>query len=156
MTTTDPTIQLSPHFSLQEFIRSDTAVKYHLDNTPSPEVLERLKRTAALLEGVRTLLGKPVKINSGYRGPAVNQAVGGVNASAHTQGWAVDLISPAFGTPYEVCCAIRDSGLLFDQLIHEYGRWTHISFDPQMRRQLLSIASAKVGYVKGIVEIKAG
>jgi hypothetical protein len=147
--------QLSPHFSLAEFTRSETADRYKLDNTPGPEVVIRLQRTAALLEEVRDLLGSnPLRITSGYRGPAVNKAVGGVDASAHTQGWAVDFVCPAFGTPYDICCELRDSALLFDQLIHEYGRWTHLSVAPTMRRQSLSIASTAKGYVNGIVEIK--
>ena len=145
---------LSPNFSLAEFIRSDTAQRYRLDNTPPPEVLERLQRTAEMLEQVRDLLGGvPIRINSGYRGPAVNKAVGGVDSSAHTQGWAVDFVCPDFGPPLQVCQEIVASGLLFDQLIHEYGRWTHLSFAPAMRRQPLSIASAAQGYVKGIVPI---
>ncbi|MGQ3053738.1 MAG: D-Ala-D-Ala carboxypeptidase family metallohydrolase [Roseateles sp.] len=149
------TTQLSTHFSLAEFIRSDTAQKYRLDNTPPAEIQARLQRTAELMEAVRELLGgRSIRINSGYRGPAVNQAVGGVNSSAHTQGWAVDFVCPDFGPPYEVCRKLADSGLLFDQLIHEYGRWTHLSFAPTMRRQALSIASAAQGYVKGIVLIK--
>jgi len=148
---------LSPHFSLDEFIKSDTAERYKLDNTPTPEVQARLQRTAELMEGVRELMGgRSIHINSGYRGPEVNKAVGGVDSSAHTQGWAVDFLCPDFGSPYEVSCKIRDSGLLFDQLIHEYGRWTHLSFAPTMRRQALSIASAAQGYVNGIVMIKAG
>jgi zinc D-Ala-D-Ala carboxypeptidase len=147
--------QLSPNFSLVEFVRSDTAERYHLDNAPPADVLVRLERTAALLENVRTLLGaRPLRITSGYRGPAVNKAVGGVDASAHTQGWAVDFICPPFGTPYDVCRAIQGSGLMFDQLIHEYGRRTHLSFAPTMRRQALSIARAAQGYLSGIVLIK--
>jgi zinc D-Ala-D-Ala carboxypeptidase len=145
---------LSPHFSLAEFIRSDTAERYKLDNTPPPEVRDRLQRTAEMMEQVRDLLGGfSIRINSGYRGPAVNKAVGGVDSSAHTQGWAVDFICPDFGSPFQVCEKIVASGLLFDQLIHEYGRWTHLSFAPTMRRQPLSIASAAHGYVKGIVPI---
>ena len=146
---------LSPHFSLEEFIHSDTAERYHLDNTPSPEVQARLQRTATLLEQVRDLLGgRAIHINSCYRGPAVNKAVGGVDSSAHTQGWAVDFICPDFGPPLEVCRKILGSNLLYDQLIHEYGRWTHLSFAPTMRRQPLSIARAADGYVNGIVPIK--
>lgn len=146
---------LSPHFSLEEFIRSDTAERYKLDNTPPPEVQAQLQRTAELLEQVRDLLGgKAIRINSGYRGPAVNKAVGGVDSSAHTQGWAVDFVCPDFGTPLKVCVEILNSQLLFDQLIHEYGRWTHLSFAPTMRRQPLSIARAANGYLPGILPIK--
>ncbi|MDR7332253.1 D-Ala-D-Ala carboxypeptidase family metallohydrolase [Roseateles asaccharophilus] len=149
--------QLSPNFSLAEFIRSDTAERYKLDNTPPPEVQARLQRTAELMERVRELLGgRAIHINSGYRGPAVNKAVGGVDSSAHTQGWAVDFVCPDFGTPFKVCEELVASDLLFDQLIHEYGRWTHLSFAPAMRRQPLSIASAAQGYVKGIVPISTG
>jgi hypothetical protein len=146
---------LSPHFSLDEFIRSDTAERYRLDNTPAAEVKALLQRTAQMLEQVRDLLGgRAIRINSGYRGPAVNKAVGGVDSSAHTQGWAVDFVCPDFGTPFDVCNKVLGSGLLYDQLIHEYGRWTHLSFAPTMRRQPLTIARAADGYLKGILPIR--
>ena len=144
---------LSTNFSLEELTRSSTAVQYRLDNTPGAEAVEHLTRTAVLLEDVRALLGRPLRISSGYRSPAVNKAVGGAATSAHCLGHAVDFVCDGL-TPYEVCQRIRDSGLLFDQLIHEYGRWTHIAFGPGLRRMPLTIAQASRGYLQGILPIR--
>lgn len=132
--------QLSPHFSLAELTVSANARILGLDNTPPPEVLDRLRITAGRMEIVRAKLGgRPLTVTSGYRSPAVNRAAAGAKASAHLSGWAVDFTCAGFGTPLEVARAIAASGLAFDQLIHEYGRWVHISFDPQRRMQQLTI-----------------
>ena len=136
-----PPGKLSAHFTLDEFIRSTKATVERIDNTPPPEIIARLKVTAERMEQVRDLLGgNAIHISSGYRNPVLNKAVGGTNTSDHMSGYAVDFVCPNFGTPYEVCCAIRDSSLMahVDQLIHEKLRWVHISFDPQCRKQLLS------------------
>jgi hypothetical protein len=136
-----PPGRLSTHFTLHEFIRSAKATAERIDNTPPPDIVARLKFTAERMEQVRDLLGgNAIHISSGYRNPALNKAVGGTNTSDHMSGYAVDFVCPGFGTPYEVCCAIRDSSLMahVDQLIHEKLRWVHISFDPQCRKQLLS------------------
>ena len=146
---------LSEHFTLEELIASDTARRYRLDNTPTPAVLENLRRTAQFLEDVRAALGgKPIRINSGYRSPAVNKAVGGVGTSAHCFGHAVDLLCPDFGTPFQVCQRLLQARIPCDQIIHEFGRWTHISFDPAMRHMPLTIASAKQGYLPGILPVR--
>lgn len=136
-----PSGKLSAHFTLNEFIRSDKAKEKRIDNTPPPDIIARLKVTAERMEQVRDLLGgNAIHISSGYRNPVLNKAVGGTDTSDHMSGYAVDFVCPNFGTPYEICCAIRDSGLMahVDQLIHEKLRWVHISFDPQCRKQLLS------------------
>ena len=145
---------LSEHFTLEELTASSAAVRLKLDNTPGPEVLAALTRAAQFMEDVREALdNKPIRITSGYRSPAVNKAIGGVPTSAHCFGHAIDFQCPSFGTPYDVCQRILEAGILFDQLIHEYGSWTHISFDPAMRYMPLTIASAKAGYLKGILPI---
>jgi putative chitinase len=76
-------------------------------------------------------------VSSGYRGRALNRAVGGSRTSAHLSGHAVDFNCYGFGDPLAVCRAIAGSDLAFDQLIEE-GSWVHISFDPRMRRQVLT------------------
>lgn len=132
--------QLSEHFSLAELTVSENARRLGLDNTPPPDVLERLTITAGRMEIVRTVLGgRPILISSAYRSPAVNSAAAGAKTSAHLSGRAGDFTCPGFGTPLAVAKAIAASGLAFDQLIHEHGRWVHISFDPARRMQLLTI-----------------
>ncbi len=128
--------QLSEHFTLEEFLRSDTARKLGNDNKPLPKHLENLKKTAAGFEKVRALLGGPIQITSGYRNPAVNKAVGGTATSAHPQGFAGDFKHPKL-SPLECARRIRDSDIMFDQLILETGRGVvHIGFGPGSRRQV--------------------
>jgi len=65
-------------------------------------------------------------------------------------GWAVDFTSP-YGNPLAVCKAIEAAGIKFDQMIHEYGRWTHISFAPEMRGQKLTIFRPDNKYKSGLL-----
>ena len=132
-------MNLSSHFTLEELTRSETALRKGLDNTPDAETVSNLTVLASGLEEVRALLGQPLHINSAYRGPKVNSAVGGSKNSAHMRGYAADFVCPGFGTPQEICHAIMDSTIQYDQLIHEFNAWVHISFDPQMRGQKLTI-----------------
>ena len=133
-------MQLSAHFSLAELTISANAVRLGLDNSPPPEILERLYVVAARLEIVRTLLGgQSIVVSSGYRSAKVNRAAGGAKASAHLDGWAVDFTCSGFGPPLAVARKIAESSLMFDQLIHEHGRWVHLSFDPARHRQQLTI-----------------
>jgi len=131
---------LSAHFALEELTLSQEAVRRRLDNEPPLELIPVLEDTAQWMEDVRTLLGgKVITVSSGYRSRAVNAAVGGAPSSAHLTGRAVDFNCFGFGGPLSVCEAIAGSGIHYDQLIHEYGRWVHISFAPAMRRQNLTI-----------------
>lgn len=135
-------MKLSPNFDLSEFITSQTAARRNIDNAPPPDVIDRLKATAAKLELVRAFLGKPLLISSGYRSPALNKAIGGAANSAHVLGYAADFICPGFGSPLAVCKALVKSGIKFDQIIEE-GTWIHISFDPRMRGQVLTMKGGK-------------
>lgn len=132
-------MNLSEHFTLEEMTASETAARKGIDNTPSEKIIANLKITCQNLELVRAILGKPVLINSGYRSPALNAEVGGADNSAHCKGWAADIICPEYGPPYEVASLLKEHLGNYDQLIYEYETWTHVSFDPQMRRQVLSI-----------------
>lgn len=139
--------RLSEHFDLAEFTVSRTAARKGLDNTPPQEVVDRLRATAAHLEVIRALLGRPLLISSGYRAPAVNAAVGGAVGSAHVLGYAADFVSPGFGDPLAICRAIVAAGVRFDQMIEE-GTWVHLSFDPRMRGEVLTKDGA--GYRRGL------
>jgi len=133
-------MNLSPHFTLEEFIASQTATRDHIDNTPNPGIVANLKLTAQLLEQIRTLLNKPVIVSSGYRSPELNKAVNGAANSAHLFGLAVDFICPQFGTPIAICHRIEASPLSFDQLIFEHT-WVHLGLAKDgdvSRRQLLT------------------
>jgi hypothetical protein len=118
---------MTPHFTLAELTASETAERHGIDNTPTPEHLENLQRLAEFLETVKAALGgKSVMINSAYRGPAVNEKVGGSKSSQHMIGCAADIRIPGMN-PDQVCRAIIEAGLPFDQLIREFDSWTHIS-----------------------------
>ena len=133
-------MNLSEHFTLDEMTYTDHR---EFDNTPNEQETENLKRAAALMEQVRTLLGaKPVHINSAFRCKQVNDAVGSKDTSQHRLGCAVDFRHPEL-TPDQVVRAIIASDIQFDQVIREFDRWTHISVpntpDIKPRRQSLII-----------------
>lgn len=125
-------MQLTPHFTLAEFTRSNKAQQLGLENTPTPGALSNLKRTAQMLERVRTHLGAPIIITSGYRGSVLNKAVGGATSSDHLQGLAADVLVPKFGSPYDVAKSLAPQidVLGIGQIIYEVsGRthWVHLS-----------------------------
>jgi zinc D-Ala-D-Ala carboxypeptidase len=132
-------MKLSPHFTLAELTHSQTAARLGIDNTPAPEMVDALRKTAELLERVRALLGKPILVSSGYRSARLNKAVNGAASSAHMLGCAADFSCPGFGSPLEICHAIVASDISFDQLIHEFRAWVHIAWAPLPRRQVLTI-----------------
>jgi zinc D-Ala-D-Ala carboxypeptidase len=134
-------VNLSDHFTLDELTFSQTAARLGLDNTPSDDVVQALKRTAHGLEMVRAYLQAPVLVSSGYRSPLVNRAVGGAPNSQHMRGEAADFTAPGFGQPEMIMRAILRSTrpIPFDQCILEYGRWVHISFCKEPRRQALVV-----------------
>lgn len=137
------TTWLSDHFSLEEL----TQTRQPLANKPPSKVVIRLANTARQMEQVRKILGTPILVNSGYRSPAVNAAVGGSANSDHMNGDAVDFISPRYGTPLQICHALVKAGLKFDQLLQE-GTWVHISFGPRMRQDVRTKVGNKL--VKGL------
>jgi hypothetical protein len=143
-------MQLSNHFSLDEATFSETAVRLGINNQPSAAQLTNMQTAAEGMEKVREALGgKGIRVNSWLRLPEVNVAVGGSKVSSHMDGWAIDFVCPSFGTPLDVCKAIEASGLKYDQMIHEFARWTHISFAPEMRGQKLTIFKPAGKYVPG-------
>jgi len=142
---------LTSHFTLEELTFSSTAQRLGIDNTPDRDVAAHLLMLAMGLEKVRALLGAPMRIDSGYRCPALNKAVGGVANSAHLDGFAADFICPDYGTPLQIARAIAGSDIAFDQCIQE-GTWVHISFDPRLRHQELTATFGPGGatYSQGV------
>jgi zinc D-Ala-D-Ala carboxypeptidase len=133
-------MNLSEHFTLDEFCTSQTAARLGILNDPPLEVVAHLKRTAAGMEKVRSLLNdKPIHINSGYRSLKVNAAVGSKSTSQHVTGQACDFICPRYGTPEQIMKAIISSPIEYDQCILEFGQWVHISFSHAPRKQALII-----------------
>ena len=133
-------VTLSKNFTLQEYIKSQTALRQGIDNTPNDEHLASAKLLFEnLVQKVRDHFG-PTVINSGYRGPELNAAVGGAATSQHCRGEAVDIECP--GIPnYDVAKWIEDN-LDYDQLILEFytpgipdSGWVHVSYVPEGNRK---------------------
>ncbi|MFZ1074820.1 MAG: D-Ala-D-Ala carboxypeptidase family metallohydrolase [Minisyncoccia bacterium] len=144
-------MNITPHFTLEELTHSDKAVELHIDNTAPPAVEENLGVLAIGLEQVRAFLGAPLDINSGYRCPELNHAVGGVADSAHLSGFAADFVSPSVGEPIDIVHKLQQSTIEWDQLIQE-GTWVHISFAPTLRKQVITAhfnAEHKATYTEG-------
>lgn len=133
-------MQLSKHFTLDEFTHSQTAARLGLDNTAPAWAVPALRRTADGLESVRSLLGgKPIAVSSGYRSQSLNKAIGSKPTSQHTTGQAVDFTCPAFGTPRDIVAALVGSGIQYDQCLLEFSAWVHLSFADKPRGQTLII-----------------
>lgn len=115
-------MNLTPNFTFEELTFTSHR---EFDNTPNVLQVNNLQRLAEFLEQVRSLLGKPIIIDSGFRSLEVNQAVGSTSVSQHLRGCAADFRVPNM-TPAEVVKTIHGSDLPYDQLILELG-WTHIS-----------------------------
>lgn len=132
--------KLVPSFWLSEFLQSETAERFGLDNTPLPTEMANIRNLLAPgMQSVRDCLLHPVQITSGYRSPEVNRAVRGAVNSQHTQGQAADFKCPSFGMPLTIAKYLmtHQSQVRFDQLIWE-GTWVHISFSRDPRGQTLT------------------
>lgn len=140
---------MSEHFTIDELTFSQTAVRQNIDNTPSPEVLANLNVLMGVLEQVRSLTG-PLTVSSGYRCPALNAAVGGAKDSAHVLGFAADITSNKM-SPRALAMLIRDSDVIFDQVIFE-GTWVHIGLSMAPRLEVLTAVfkNGRATYVRGI------
>ena len=132
-------MKLSKFFTLEELTVSQAAARQGLSNVPDAATLKTLTNTAKCLDAVRALLGVPIVVNSGYRSPLVNRAVGGASKSQHVEGKAVDFIAPKFGSPRQIVEKILSSNISFCQIILEFDSWVHISFSSDNRKQALVI-----------------
>ena len=142
-------MNLSEHFTLEEATYSETAIRMNINNQPDERQLANMTTAAQKMEEVRNVTGA-LRVNSWLRLPDVNVAVGGSKVSSHMDGWAIDCSSSAH-TPYALCQLVIKAGIKFDQMIHEYGRWMHISFAPEMRQQELTIYKPEGKYKLGIL-----
>ena len=140
--------KISDHISYKEATFSQTAIRKDIDNTPSEEVLERMRTVAEnVFEPLRAHVGGPIKINSFYRSIMLNTAIGGSKSSQHTRGEAID-IDDTLGnmSNKDMFTFIKDE-LDFDQLIWEFGdnenpAWVHVSYvSPENNRRRILKAS---------------
>jgi zinc D-Ala-D-Ala carboxypeptidase len=153
-------MKLTENFSLHEMIKSETAVRRGMDNTPTDAVVANLKVLAEkVLQPVRNHYKKGIKVNSGYRSPDVNAAVGGSRTSDHTRGQAADIEIPGVAN-YDLARHIQDN-YKFTQLILEFytpgipdSGWVHVSYDPaNLKCQSLTAMreNGKVVYKPGLI-----
>jgi zinc D-Ala-D-Ala carboxypeptidase len=138
-------MKLSEHLTIAEATISQEAARKGIDNTPNDEILGIMKTTAEkLFEPIRALVGKPITVNSMYRSPEINKAIGGVPTSQHCKGEAMDLHFP--GGNAILFNAIKNSNIEFDQLLWEYGddknpAWVHVSYSSKHnRREILRVS----------------
>ena len=139
-------MKLSENFTLEELIRSNTAERMGIDNVPKDEkVVENLRSLCLeVLQPLRDYVGAPVHINSGYRCPELNMAVGGVKNSQHCRGEAADIriVSPKQGREW---AAWIEDNCRFDQMLLERNKngtvWLHVSCkrDASKNRQSFTI-----------------
>ena len=140
-------MNLTKNFTLEELCHSSYALRWDIDNTPNEEQIENLTQLCTnILQPLRDALGIPMVIDSGFRNHEVNHAVGGSDTSQHTEGKAADVVIPGMSV-IDVIRKIAELKLPFDQMIFEYGQWTHVSFDKERQRgQILSKTSGVDGY----------
>lgn len=129
------------YFTIKELCRSVTAEREGIDNTPGDVVKVHLTLlTERVLDPLREAYGKPIKVNSGYRCPKLNKAVGGSATSQHMTGQAADITGGSKAENKKLFDLVRSLKLPFDQLIWENGGvWVHVSYSPRNRRQVLLI-----------------
>ena len=137
--------QLTKNFSLSELVKSETALRKNLDNSPTPEAITNLNVLAKkVLQPIRDHFQAGVKVNSGYRSPEVNASVGGSRTSDHCQGQAADIEIPGIANAKLAEWIVAN--LEFTQVILEFytpgvpdSGWVHVSYNPQnLKKQVLT------------------
>ena len=152
--------QLTKNFSLEEMVKSETALRHGMENKPGPEEMNNLLQLCAnVLQPVRDHYQKGVKVNSGYRSPDVNAKVGGSRTSDHCRGMAADIEIP--GIPNADLAKWIKENLSYTQLILEFytpgipdSGWVHVSYDPaNLKKQDLTATrkDGKTVYLPGLV-----
>ena len=117
------------NFKMSELIHSDIAIQNNFNNMPDINSLNNmLELVFYCLQPIRDLIKKPMIITSGYRNQQVNFLAGGAYNSQHKEGKAADFVVKGM-TPKEIVQLIKNSNIEYDQLINEYDKWVHVSFD---------------------------
>lgn len=151
--------RIGKDFWLREFCESETAVRLGREIEPTAdELVNIVMLVEQVMQPIRSALARPISITSGLRPVWLNRAIGGALTSEHMTGRACDFKVVGL-TPYQVCQWISMTQLPFNQLIHEFGSWTHISVAPKgftPKRELLTAIkeNGKTIYKPGIVPIQ--
>jgi zinc D-Ala-D-Ala carboxypeptidase len=153
-------MKLTNNFSLAEMIKSETALRHGIDNTPGQAEIDNLRMLCEqILQPVRDAYGRGVKVNSGYRSPDVNARVGGSRTSDHCKGQAADIEIP--GIPNADLAQYIADNFDFTQLILEFytpgvpdSGWVHVSYNPaNLKKQVLTAMreNGKTVYKPGLI-----
>ena len=153
-------MNLTANFTLSEMVKSDTALRHNMDNTPGETEIANLKTLCEkVLQPVRDHFQTGVKVNSGFRHPEVNAKVGGSKTSDHCKGQAADIEIPGIANA-DLAVWIMDN-LTYTQLILEFytpgvpdSGWVHVSYDPaNLKKENLTATkqNGKTVYLKGLV-----
>lgn len=129
------------YFTITELCKSSTATKHKIDNTPNQEIIDNLEQLVEyVLDPLREGYGKPIRVNSGYRCPALNKAVKGSKTSSHMKGLAADITVGSPTKNKQLFELAQELKLPFDQLIDESNfSWVHISYSKKPRKQILHL-----------------
>lgn len=142
-------MRLTNNFLLNEFTTSQMAERFSYNNEPDEKAIENLKLLCEnVLQPLRDKVNTPTFINSGYRSYLVNAAVGGRFNSQHLEGKAADFIVPSMDL-VDVFNLIRQD-FQFDQLIFEFGKWIHVSWNGENNRN--DVLLSKKVYGKTVYE----
>lgn len=144
-------MKLSTNFSLSEMIKSQTAIRKDIDNTPTQEHINNLKYVAEnLLQPIRDHFGKPVAVSSGYRSVELCEAIGSSSNSQHAKGEAADFEIPGMDNK-ELGLWIRKN-IEYDQLILEFYKdgepnsgWIHCSMVKDREPRKSTLQAIKIG-----------
>lgn len=155
-------MQLTTHFSLKELTKSQEATRTGLTEQfePNEEIIQNLKTLCEkVLQPLRDALNASIVVNSGYRCPKINKAIGGAKTSQHLKGQAADLEFYENGKEnnFRLAQEVLRSKIIFDQMILEYGtfekpEWIHLSYDSTKKIQRGQILRKDN---KGYTEIEA-
>ncbi len=151
-------MQLSKHFTLEEFEKSQTATRKGIKNKAGSGEIKNLGDLCyEVLEPVRVKFDKPVTITSGYRSPELSEAIGSKSTSQHCKGEAVDM--EVIGVSNLQVALWIQNNLDFDQLILEFwtgeanSGWIHVSYkDGSNRKQVLTYDGKS--YTNGLPDAK--
>lgn len=145
--------RLSNNFYLEEFVVSQTAERHGYKNEPNAKQIENLRLLCVnVLQPLRDIIKVPVFINSGFRSFDVNAAVGGRFNSQHLEGKAADFVVPSMNLVDVFNITLQK--LSFDQLIYEFGKWIHVSWNGEKNRN--EVLFSKKVYGKTVYEKVVG
>lgn len=129
------------YFTIDELCKSNTEKAKGIDNSPSDEIIHNLTSLVdKVLDPLRESYGRAIRVNSGYRCPALNKAVKGSKTSQHMKGLAADITVGSITKNKELFDLIIKLDLPFDQLIDEKKfSWVHVSYSSKPRKQILHL-----------------